>query len=106
MYQNYTINQLCLPIDLEAKIEENDFVHAIVQFVDSIPDAVFLPYYQSMGRPQYHPRMLLSIILCAYFQGLFDQGYPYTLKYFFSKQKSIYSHPLQFLYHLCIKHSH
>ncbi|RBR27560.1 hypothetical protein EB08_02044, partial [Enterococcus cecorum] len=21
MYQNYTINQLCLPIDLEAKIE-------------------------------------------------------------------------------------
>lgn len=39
MYQNYTINQLCLPIDLEAKIEENDFVHAIVQFVDSIPDA-------------------------------------------------------------------
>ncbi|EHS70810.1 hypothetical protein IS125_2394, partial [Staphylococcus aureus subsp. aureus IS-125] len=26
----------------------------------------FLPYYQSMGRPQYHPRMLLSIILCAY----------------------------------------
>ncbi|CAI3394988.1 transposase [Enterococcus cecorum] len=43
MYQNYTINQLCLPIDLEAKIEENDFIHAIVQFVDSIPDAVFLP---------------------------------------------------------------
>lgn len=69
MYQNYTINQLCLPIDLEAKIEENDFVHAIVQFVDSIPDEVFLPYYQSMGRPQYHPRMLLSIILCAYIQG-------------------------------------
>ncbi|RBR33644.1 IS1182 family transposase, partial [Enterococcus cecorum] len=72
MYQNYTINQLCLPIDLEAKIEENDFVHAIVQFVDSIPDAVFLPYYQSMGRPQYHPRMLLSIILCAYIQGVYS----------------------------------
>ena len=72
MYQNYTINQLCLPIDLEAKIEENDFVHAIVQFVDSIPDAVFLPYYQSMGRPQYHPRMLLSVILCAYIQGVYS----------------------------------
>ncbi len=51
MYQNYTINQLCLPIDLEIKLEENDFAHAIVQFVDSIPDEVFLPYYQSMGRP-------------------------------------------------------
>ncbi|RBR32056.1 hypothetical protein EB18_00481, partial [Enterococcus cecorum] len=25
MYQNYTINQLCLPIDLEIKLEENDF---------------------------------------------------------------------------------
>ncbi|EMW6056740.1 hypothetical protein AAFD89_003008 [Enterococcus faecium] len=36
MYQNYTINQLCLPIDLEIKLEENDFAHAIVQFVDSI----------------------------------------------------------------------
>ena len=46
MYQNYTINQLCLPIDLEIKLEENDFAHAIVQFVDSIPDEVFLPYYR------------------------------------------------------------
>lgn len=72
MYQNYTINQLCLPIDLEIKLEENDFAHAIVQFVDSIPDEVFLPYYQSMGRPQYHPRMLLSIILCAYIQGVYS----------------------------------
>lgn len=72
MYQNYTINQLCLPIDLETKLEKNDFAHAIVQFVDSIPDAVFLPYYQSMGRPQYHPRMLLSVILCAYIQGVYS----------------------------------
>ncbi len=69
MYQNYNIKQVCLPIDLEAKIEENDFVHAIVQFVDSIPDAVFLSYYQTMGSPQYHPHMLLSVILCAYIQG-------------------------------------
>ena len=43
MYQNYNIKQVCLPIDLETKLEKNDFVHAIVQFVDSIPDAVFLP---------------------------------------------------------------
>ena len=35
MYQNYTINQLCLPIDLEIKLEENDFAHAIVQFVET-----------------------------------------------------------------------
>ena len=61
-----------MPIDLEIKLEENDFAHAIVQFVDSIPDEVFLPYYQSMGRPQYHPRMLLSIILCAYIQGVYS----------------------------------
>lgn len=72
MYQNYTINQLCLPIDLEIKLEENDFAHAIVQFVDSIPDEVFLPYYQSMGRPQYHPRMLtFHYSLCLYSRGLF-----------------------------------
>ncbi|MCJ0522895.1 transposase, partial [Enterococcus cecorum] len=72
MYQNYNIKQVCLPIDLETKLEKNDFAHAIVQFVDSIPDAVFLPYYQSMGRPQYHPRMLLSVILCAYIQGVYS----------------------------------
>ena len=66
MYQNYNIKQVCLPIDLEIKLEKNDFAHAVVQFVDSIPDEVFLPYYQSMGSPQYHPRMLLSVILCAY----------------------------------------
>ncbi len=63
MYQNYTINQLCLPIDLEIKLEENDFAHAIVQFVDSIPMKSFFLIINLWVDP--------NIILVCYFPLFF-----------------------------------
>lgn len=70
MYRDYTMNQVVLPMDLETILPENDLAFAIHAFVKSLPDTAFAGYYQQFGRPQYHPRMMLSILLCAYIQGV------------------------------------
>jgi transposase len=72
MFKNYTTKQLVLSIDLEISLAENDFAYLIQAFVESIPNEYFRSYYQAQGRPQYHPRMLLSLLLCAYTQGIFS----------------------------------
>ena len=62
MYQNYNIKQVCLPIDLETKLEKNDFAHAIVQFVDSISDAVFLPSFLKTKFLTFVPLIVFAFI--------------------------------------------
>lgn len=66
------MNQVILPIDLEVMLAENDIALMIHAFVESIPDEIFETYYQHYGRPQYHPRMMFSLLLCAYFQGVYS----------------------------------
>lgn len=72
MYKNYNMNQILLPLEIEHKIEKTDIAHAINEFVESIPDTAFDVYYQADGRPSYHPKMMLKIILCAYTQATFS----------------------------------
>lgn len=70
MYKNYTMNQVVLPLDLAIILPENDLAFAIRQFVESLPETIFDTFYQRFGRPSYHPRMMLAILLCAYTQGI------------------------------------
>src|SRR5699024_2730979 len=72
MYQNYNMNQLVLPIDLEVKIQEDDIAFVINDLVESIPEEAFENFLRKTGRPSYHPRMMLKIILCAYSQSVFS----------------------------------
>src|SRR5690625_4482464 len=72
MYQNYNMNQLVLPIDLEVKLQENDIAFVINDLVESIPKEAFENFLRKTGRPSYHPRMMLKIILCAYSQSVFS----------------------------------
>ena len=72
MYQNYNMNQLVLPIDLEVKLQENDIAFVINDLVESIPEEAFENFLRKTGRPSYHPRMMLKIILCAYSQSVFS----------------------------------
>ncbi len=72
MYKNYNMNQLVLPINLEVKLQDNDIAFVINDLVESIPDEVFHNFLQKTGRPSYHPRMMLKIILCAYSQSVFS----------------------------------
>src|SRR5690625_219175 len=72
MYKNYNMNQLVLPIDLEVKLQENDIAFVINDLVESIPKEAFENFLRKTGRPSYHPRMMLKIILCAYSQSVFS----------------------------------
>ena len=66
------MNQLILPLDLEVKLQKNDIAFHIHHLVESIPKEAFAPFYQEMGCPSYHPKMMLKIILCGYTQSVFS----------------------------------
>ena len=72
MFKHYTMNQVVLPLDLEFKLQENDIAFAINNLVESIPDEAFEDFLRQTGRPAYHPRMMLKIILCGYTQSVFS----------------------------------
>src|SRR5690625_6203796 len=66
------MNQVVLPLDLEIKLQKNDIAFAIHDLVECIPDEVFEDFVHQTGRPAYHPRMMLKIILCGYTQSVFS----------------------------------
>ena len=71
MFKNYTINQTTLPLDMEQFISETDVAFAVNALVESIPQTLFNQLEQQLGRPAYHPKMMLKIILCVYTACLF-----------------------------------
>ncbi|KIO60482.1 hypothetical protein B4064_3532 [Caldibacillus thermoamylovorans] len=72
MFRHYTMNQVVLPLDLEIKLQENDIAFTINELVESIPEEAFQGFVRQTGRPSYHPRMMMKIILCAYTQTVFS----------------------------------
>ena len=72
MFKNYTMNQVILPLDLERKLQNHDIAYAVHHLVESIPDEAFHEFFRETGRPSYHPRMMLKIILCGYTQSTFS----------------------------------
>ena len=72
MYKHYNMNQLVLPLNLEVKLQQNDIAFTIHNLVESIPDEAFKSFERDTGRPAYHPRMMMKIILCAYTQSVFS----------------------------------
>jgi len=72
MFKHYTMNQVVLPLDLEIKLQENDIAYTIHKLVESIPDEAYEGFLRQTGRPAYHPRMMMKIILCAYTQSVFS----------------------------------
>ncbi|MDT2664197.1 transposase, partial [Enterococcus hirae] len=72
MFKNYTINQTTLPLDVEHYIPETDVAFAVHSLVEAIPQALFNQIEQQLGRPAYHPKMMLKILLYAYTQRFFS----------------------------------
>ena len=72
MFKHYNMNQVVLPLDLEFNLQENDIAFAIDDLVESIPEEAFKDFLRQTGRPAYHPRMMLKIILCGYTQSVFS----------------------------------
>lgn len=73
MYQNYTIGQTALTLNLDFAIPHNHLANTISWFVDSIPEDVLLGNTAKTGRPAYHPAICLRscflLIPEEYFQA-------------------------------------
>ncbi len=70
MYSDYNMNQLSLPMDLEMLIPINHLSRVVNEQVERIPNRVINEVFQEEGRPSYHPKMMLKIILFAYTRGM------------------------------------
>nr|WP_316503063.1 MULTISPECIES: transposase [Paenibacillus] len=72
MYIQYTMDQLCLPMDLEEDIPANHLVRIVNAMVNRLDDATFDAAYPGGGRNSYHPKMLTKVILYAYTQRIYS----------------------------------
>lgn len=60
-----------LPYDLRDWIPEDDFVHFVIEAVESIPVAKFKVNGRGTGDAQYHPHLMLALLIYCYANGLF-----------------------------------
>ncbi|WP_219836914.1 IS1182 family transposase [Paenibacillus sp. R14(2021)] len=72
MYIQYTMDQLCLPMNLEEDIPENHLVRVVNAAVNRLPDSIFADAYPGGGRDSYHPKMLTKVIIYAYTQRIYS----------------------------------
>lgn len=61
-----------LPPDLNDWLPEDALAHFIVAAVDRVPIGAFAVKAQAGGKPQYHPRLMLALLIYAYANGLFS----------------------------------
>lgn len=65
--------QLVLPLNFEVLIPENDSVRLVSQIVDELDLRKLIQTYASKGRnPSIKPRILLSILIYAYMNGIYS----------------------------------
>ena len=72
MYQNYTTGQTSLSLTLDFSLPKNHIASVISSFVDSIPENELIDRNSTVGRPAYHPALLLKIFLFAYSRKVFS----------------------------------
>ncbi|GIQ68567.1 IS1182 family transposase [Xylanibacillus composti] len=72
MYIQYTMDQLCLPMDLEEDIPPNHLVRVVNVAVNQLDDAIFDAAYPGGGRDSYHPKMLTKVLIYAYTQHIYS----------------------------------
>jgi transposase len=67
MYKNYsTSGQLVLPMDIEILIPEHHLCRLVDIAVEKMNPTIYASLHPGGGRPPYHPKMILKIILFAY----------------------------------------
>ncbi len=63
---------LLLPIDLREWVAGDDLVHFIIEAADRIDIATFHVSRTGSGKAQYHPRMMLALLVYCYANGIFS----------------------------------
>jgi len=61
-----------LPPDLKDWLPEDDVAHFIVAAAERVRLGAFRTNPQAGGRPQYHPRLMLALLIYCYANGLFS----------------------------------
>ncbi|EHL78486.1 IS1182 family transposase [Bacillus smithii] len=73
MYINYTTTgQLVLPMDIEVLIPEHHLCRTVDLAVEKMNPNILLSLHPGGGRPPYHPKMMLKIILYAYVNRIYS----------------------------------
>ncbi len=72
-FKSYERNQpLLMPIDLREWVADDDLAHFIVEAVERIDIASFHVSATGSGKAQYHPRMMLALLVYCYASGIFS----------------------------------
>ncbi len=72
-FQHYTQNQLSMfPLDIGQLIGEAHLVRVISRFVDGLSSQLLEKPFKKEGKPPYHPRMMMKVLLYAYATKLFS----------------------------------
>jgi len=67
-FKEYNNKQVMVIYDIEGLIPDNHVARVVDEMVETIPDERLFSYYKGGGRPPFHPKMMLKIILYGYSQ--------------------------------------
>ena len=59
-----------LPPDLRDWIPEDDLAHFVIEAVERVEMAAFKVNHRGTGSAQYHPRMMLALVIYCYANGI------------------------------------
>jgi transposase len=62
---------LLLPVDLREWVPADDMVHFVLEAVEQVPLDRFRVNRRGSGSKQYHPRMMLALLIYSYANGVF-----------------------------------
>ena len=60
-----------LPVDMRDWVPEDDLAHFVMAAVDRVPMSAFVVNERGTGSAQYHPRMMLALLVYCYANGIF-----------------------------------
>ena len=60
-----------LPVDMREWLPEDDLAHFVVEAVERVPLGAFRVNERGTGSAQYHPRMMLALLIYCYANGIF-----------------------------------
>ncbi len=61
-----------LPPDLKSWLPDDDVAHFVVAAVERLPITAFQIAHRPGGKPQYHPRLMLALLIYSYTNGIFS----------------------------------
>ncbi len=72
-FRSYDRSQrLLLPLDLNEWVADDDLAHFIVEVVERVDIGAFSISRTGSGKAQYHPRMMLGLLVYCYASGIFS----------------------------------